>query len=49
MRQYLSEAFEVKNEDVRQGPQTELDAALLKLLAVRTSPGVIRSQLIGIN
>ena len=32
-------------EDVWQGPQAELDAALLELLAVRAAPGVIRSQL----
>lgn len=43
--QYLSEAFQVQYEDVRQGPQTELDAALLKLLTVWTSPRVIRSKL----
>lgn len=42
---YLSEAFQVQYEDVGQRPQTELDAALLKLLAVWTSPRVIRSEL----
>lgn len=35
----------MKYEDVRQGPQAELDAALLKLLTVRTAPRVIRSKL----
>lgn len=45
LHQHLSEAFQVKYEDVRQGPQTELDAALLKLLTVRTPPRIIRSQL----
>lgn len=44
-RHYLSEALQVQYEDVRQGPQTELDAALLKLLTVRTAPGIIRSKL----
>lgn len=44
-RRYLSEALQVKYEDVRQGPETELDAALLELLTVRTSPRVIRRQL----
>lgn len=44
---YLSEAFEVENEDIGQGPQTELDAALLQLFTVRTPPGIIRSQLRG--
>lgn len=45
VHQYLSEAFQVKDENVWQGPQAELDAALLELLAVWTSPCVIRSQL----
>lgn len=39
----------MQDEDVRQGPETELDAALLKLLTVRTAPGVIRSELDGKN
>lgn len=42
---YLSEALQVQYEDVRQGPQAELDAALLKLLTVRTAPGIIWSKL----
>lgn len=42
---YLSKALEVKNEDVGQRPQTQLDAALLKLLAVRAAPGVIGGKL----
>lgn len=42
---YLSEALQVKDENVGQGPQAELNAALLELLAVWTSPCVIRSQL----
>lgn len=46
-RAHLSEAFQVKYEDVGQRPQTQLDAALLQLLTVGTSPGVIRSQLQG--
>lgn len=45
VHQYLSEALQVKDEDVWQGPQAEFNAALLELLAVRTSPRVIRSQL----
>ena len=42
---YLSKALQVKYEDVWQGPQTKLDAALLKLLTVWTAPCVIRSEL----
>lgn len=42
---YLSEALEVKNEDVWQSPKTQFDAALLKLLTVGTSPCIIGSQL----
>lgn len=42
---YLSEAFQVKYEDVWQGPQAEFDAALLKLLTVWTAPCIIRSKL----
>lgn len=38
---YLSKAFQMQYEDVRQSPQTELNAALLKLLTVRTSPRVV--------
>lgn len=45
VNQYLSEALQVKDENVWQGPQAEFNAALLELLAVRTSPRVIRSQL----
>lgn len=41
----LSKAFQVKYEDVWQRPQTEFDAALLKLLTVRTSPCIIWSKL----
>lgn len=42
---YLSEAFQVKYEDVWQGPQAEFDAALLKLFTVWTAPCIIRSKL----
>lgn len=45
VHQYLSEALQVKDEDVGKGPKAELNAALLELLAVRTSPCVIGSQL----
>ena len=43
--QYLSEAFQVKYEYVWQCPQTQLDAALLELLTVRTTPCIVRSEL----
>lgn len=42
---YLSEPLEVQDENVRQGPEAELDAALLQLLAVRTAPSVVWCQL----
>lgn len=43
--QYLSKPLEVQYEHIRQGPQAELDAALLQLLAVGAAPGIIRGQL----
>lgn len=42
---YLSEALEVKYEDVWQCPKTQFDAALLELLTVWTSPRIIRGKL----
>lgn len=42
---HLPEALQVEDEDVRQRPQAHLHHALLKLLAVRTPPGVIRGEL----
>ena len=42
---HLSEALEVKDEYVGKCPQTHLNHALLELLAVRTFPCVVRSQL----
>lgn len=42
---HLSEPLQVQDEDVRQRPQAELDAALLQLLAVGAAPGVVGGQL----
>ncbi|KAL0198358.1 hypothetical protein M9458_006898, partial [Cirrhinus mrigala] len=42
---HLSEAFEVKDEDVWEGPQAHLHHALLQLLTVRTLPRIVRGQL----
>lgn len=44
-RAHLSEPLQVQDEDVRQRPQAELDAALLQLLAVGAAPGVVGGQL----
>lgn len=42
---HLSEPLQVQYEDVWEGPQAQLDAALLQLLAVGAAPGVIWGQL----
>lgn len=42
---HLPETFEVEDEDVRECPQTHLNHALLQLLAMRTLPCVVWSQL----
>ena len=42
---YLSEAFEMEDEDVWECPEAELDAPLLQLFTVRAAPGVVRGQL----
>lgn len=42
---HLSEAFEVKDEDVWEGPQAHLHCALLQLLTVRALPCIVRGQL----
>lgn len=42
---YLSEPLEVQYEHIRQRPEAEFNTALLQLLAVRTSPGIVWGQL----
>lgn len=42
---YLSEALQVEDQYVGEGPQAHLHHPLLKLLTVRTPPGIIRSKL----
>lgn len=42
---YLSEALEMEDQDVREGPQAHLHHSLLKLLTVGTLPGIIWSKL----
>ncbi len=42
---HLSEALEVKDEDVWESPQAHLHRALLQLLTVRTLPCIVRGQL----
>lgn len=42
---YLSESLEMQYQHIRQRPQTELNAALLQLLAVGTAPGIVWGQL----
>lgn len=42
---YLSEAFEMEDEYVRERPQAHLHHALLQLFAVGTFPGIVRIEL----
>lgn len=42
---YLSEAFEMEDEYVRERPQAHLHHALLQLFTVGTFPGIVRIEL----